>query len=267
MIPSQHEYVKGAQEWNTEALSDPYDDSNDWVDAHYPRPQGAGESTTPLTFFQHQFQGVLQSKEEGRCCFYHGDVLGFLKTSPFFEGYFELWDLYDKWVKDNGRRTAEKGIGVHDPEKKKNGGHRSAELKVGAHAPGVQAMAGKKAAEMGVGAHALGMSEKGGRKAAELGLGVHAPGVRERGGRKTAELQVGVCAPGLSSKGGTRASELKAGVHDGTKVICLTTGFITNRGSLTNYQKARGIPTYLRAELGATGLVPQVMLMGLTSVV
>jgi hypothetical protein len=100
---NQHDYVKGAQSYNTANGDAPYDDSNQWEDAHYPRPKGSGEEKTPLTFWQHQVQGLLQSEEEGRKCFFEGHTRAFLRRAPFFEGLFDLWDIYDKWKGNPGR--------------------------------------------------------------------------------------------------------------------------------------------------------------------
>jgi hypothetical protein len=95
----------------------------------------------------HQVQGLLQSREYGQCCFYNGDVHRFLTEGPFVPGWFELWDIYDEYKGENGRKTAELGIGIHAPGKQskggKKGGTKTAELGVGIHAPGMQSKGSK----------------------------------------------------------------------------------------------------------------------------
>lgn len=74
-------------------------DGGQWEDAHYPRPKGLGDTTTPLMWVHHQVQGLLQSEEEGRRCFFIGHAKRFLLTTPFIPGYFHLWDIYDKYAR------------------------------------------------------------------------------------------------------------------------------------------------------------------------
>lgn len=108
---NQHDFVKGALAYYEENGFYPGDGAR-WEVAHYPRPKGEGDDTEDLMWEHHQVQGLLQSEEEGRKCFYEYQALRFLKTTPFIEGYFELWDLYDKW--SGGSAT---GLAVYkDPE-------------------------------------------------------------------------------------------------------------------------------------------------------
>ena len=48
-----------------------------------------------LTFFDHQHQGLLQSVDVGRKCYFAPDVKLYLDTYP--PNYFELYDIYDKF--------------------------------------------------------------------------------------------------------------------------------------------------------------------------
>jgi hypothetical protein len=75
----------------------------------------------------------------------------------------------------------------------------------------------------------------------------------------TKEKKLKVC-----SNGGIKSYKLKLGVHSLTsqeksniakrtnsqKWMCLETGFVTNSGSLSRYQKARDIDTSKRVRLG-----------------
>jgi hypothetical protein len=110
---------------------------------------------------------------------------------------------------------------------------------------------GKKAKELGVGVHSLSKKQlsnngrKGGSKTYELGIGVHSRTKEEmiETGKKCYELGVGI-------HGRTKEKM----IEDGRKValqrwICLETGFITNAGNLTKYQRKRGIDTSKRKRI------------------
>lgn len=76
-----------------------------WEEAHYPAPRGVGEETVWMTHSDHQVQGLLQSEEYKRQCFFSGDAKKFLSTGPFVPEWFLLWELYDKWTRENGKRN------------------------------------------------------------------------------------------------------------------------------------------------------------------
>ena len=75
--------------------------------AHCPLPRGMGDTGYYLLHDDHQWQGLLQSKDIGRKCFFDYYARKFLVEGPFVEGYFELWDTYEKW----SRGQWEKGKG------------------------------------------------------------------------------------------------------------------------------------------------------------
>jgi len=195
----------------------------------------------------HQVQGLWQSKEYEQCCFFAADAKRFLTEGPFVSGWFELWDIYDKYstlhASAAGKKSAELGLGIHAPGMASKGGTKSAELGLGIHAPGMQSKggktqpretkvkSGKKAAELGLGAHAPGMASKGGTKSAELGLGVH--------GRSAEQMAED------GSKGGKEGSK----TTNSQEWICLVTGHISNSGGLSRWQNARGIDTSKRVKL------------------
>jgi hypothetical protein len=95
---NQHEFVARCQAAYAKLGLEPGNpDDGEWQDAHYPAPDPEGDTTIPLLFADHQIQGILQSEEYGRCCFWSGDTKTFLDSGPFVEGWFELWDVYEKW--------------------------------------------------------------------------------------------------------------------------------------------------------------------------
>jgi len=117
---------------------------------------------------------------------------------------------------------------------------------------------------------------KGGKKIVELKLGIHSLAKEEtienakKGGAKVKELGVGICGLTKEQRQETARQsllirrKLKVGIHGltteqlsetGKKVAaqrweCLETGFITNAGNLTKYQRAKGIDTSKRKRIG-----------------
>ena len=89
----------------------------------YPMPKGqtwrlAGDLGYWLTFYDHQHQGLLQSVDEGRMCYWNADVKKYLDTWP--PGCFELWDIYDKFNKltEETKRKISKALrGKYNSEK------------------------------------------------------------------------------------------------------------------------------------------------------
>lgn len=214
--------------------------------AHCPLPRGMGEEGYYLLHEHHQQQGLLQSEDLGRCCFWNGDAKKWLMTCETFpDDYFGLWDLYDKWAGESAREMVEEGSGIHAEGMKERGRERAKELGVGFYDPLVQSAAGRKAVEDAAGIHNPENAEKvyegrvkGGRQVTELGLGAHTPENRVKGARSV----------------------------NAKKRVCLVTGHISTPAGLWNHQKARGIPTYLWVALDAGSLPSQTILMGLAVV-
>jgi hypothetical protein len=71
--------------------------------AHCPYPEGMGEIGYYLLHEHHQQQGLLQSKDVGKICFFSGDTKKWLlECDPFPDNYFELWDIYDFFMGEKG---------------------------------------------------------------------------------------------------------------------------------------------------------------------
>lgn len=67
-------------------------------DAHFPLPKDLGTETIKLHHLDHAIQGLFQSEEVGKKCFFVGDTKAALNAPNYFPlGWFEAWDLYDKW--------------------------------------------------------------------------------------------------------------------------------------------------------------------------
>ena len=72
-------------------------DSSNGQFAHSPYPNGMGDGGYYLTFEDHQKQGLLQSVDVGRQCYFTGDVCQYLNTKP--PGHEELRVIYDRFNK------------------------------------------------------------------------------------------------------------------------------------------------------------------------
>lgn len=64
--------------------------------AHCPYPKSMGDSGYYLLWGDHQHQGLLQSVDVGKRCFWSQDVKLWLDGFP--EGYFELYDIYKEFI-------------------------------------------------------------------------------------------------------------------------------------------------------------------------
>ena len=77
---------------------------------HCPYPESMGDTGYYLLHEHHQHQGLLQSKDVGRKCFFTADVKRWLLTADYFpDNYFELWDIYTEFAKP-AHEAIRKGI-------------------------------------------------------------------------------------------------------------------------------------------------------------
>jgi hypothetical protein len=147
--------------------------------------------------------------------------------------------------KISGNKTKELGIGVHGrtPEQMtedgKKGGTKTKELSIGIYGRTPEqhskdsGKAGTKVKELGIGIYGRTPeqhsedSKKAGAKTKELGIGIHGLTLEQ-----IAEN---------SKKGGKKTSA--------QKWMCLETGYVTNAGALTCYQKKRNIDTSKRIRI------------------
>ena len=75
--------------------------------AHCPLPRSMGDSGYYLLHDDHQHQGLLQSRDVGRKCYWIPHVKRWLTTTHFVEGYFELWDIFEDFnnqISEESRR-------------------------------------------------------------------------------------------------------------------------------------------------------------------
>ena len=85
--------------------------------AHCPLPRDLGESGYYLLHSDHQHQGLLQSRDMGRRCYWIPDVKRWLLSTHFVEGYFELWDIFDEF--NGGEHSANFGVTMSEEQKNK----------------------------------------------------------------------------------------------------------------------------------------------------
>lgn len=81
--------------------------------AHCPYPKGMGETGYYLLHEHHQHQGILQSKDVDRICFFVGDAKKWLTECDYWpDNYFDLWDIFEEYTRrqssENGKRVCER---------------------------------------------------------------------------------------------------------------------------------------------------------------
>lgn len=110
---NQKDFVAWAQSQHADGADET------WEQAHFPLPKGQGDNTIPLHPLDHAIQGVFQSEEAGRMCFWAGNTRRALYKTPNYwpAGWFEACDLYEKWQSARGRsagkKTFESKTGIH----------------------------------------------------------------------------------------------------------------------------------------------------------
>lgn len=204
----QHEFVKKRLQFYADNSIVPGDpEEGVWNYAHYPAPKGMGDKTILLLWEDHQIQGLLQSEEYGKCCFWVGDALSFLREGAFVEDWSFLWDLYDKWSSDRARKSVQK---VHS---RKNSEGKSI----------------------------LGVNN-GKKNAARMNEVLHSK--KDSKGRS---LQGVLASERLHSERDSQGRSIRGlCLAENTNIQqwrCTVTGYISNPGALTNYQRAKGIDT------------------------
>jgi len=147
--------------------------------------------------------------------------------------------------KINGKRNKENGIGFFSlsaEQRIENGKKRGNERKIEKN--GVCGRSEEKMSEDG---------KKGGQKAKELGVGVHSLTLEQkkeagRKGGKRSVIKNKESKIGIFSLTQEQLSE-NAKKANSQKWVCLETGYITNAGALSKYQKARNIDTSKRVRV------------------
>jgi hypothetical protein len=141
-------------------------DENNGEFAHSPLTRKECDTGYYLLHGHHQHQGLLQSRDLGKCCFFLYDTLTWLKNCNYFpENYFDLWDIYDKYSSEHGREHGGKA-GKKTHEKKDEDGKSKNAVK-----NGKKIMEEKD--EDGKSKHAVVMGKKTHEKRGENGKSLH----------------------------------------------------------------------------------------------
>lgn len=84
-----------------------------YENAHYPEPAHYPNNSGPvikLHKLDHNIQGIFQSEEYGRKCFWSGDAKAALDAPNYFpHGWFEAYDLWEKWTAAFAKNNVEIG--------------------------------------------------------------------------------------------------------------------------------------------------------------
>jgi hypothetical protein len=68
--------------------------------AHSPLTRTECETGYYLLWEHHQHQGLIQSRDLGKRCFWSGHAKQWLLTCDYWpENFFDLWDIYDEYTK------------------------------------------------------------------------------------------------------------------------------------------------------------------------
>jgi hypothetical protein len=192
-----------------------------------------------------------------------------------------IFGLTPEQKSENSRRSGKKGGKIGG----KIGGKKAKELRLGVHGRTKEQMtedgkkggkiSGEKTKELGLGIHGLTQEQRcessrkggkiggkiGGKKAKKLGVGVHGRTKEQMvehgrkggkiGGKKSKELGVGLhgLTPEQTSENGRKGGNSASKITNSQKWMCLETGFVTNPGNLTKYQKKRDIDTSKRIRI------------------
>lgn len=107
----QTKYLEGVLGWCEEQMiiiGNP--DEGVWEDAHTPLPRGMGDTTVPLLKDHHIVHDLWQSKELNERHFFPSDAKKFLYEGSYFPSkWFELCDIYEKFVNEHYSSIAQKG--------------------------------------------------------------------------------------------------------------------------------------------------------------
>jgi hypothetical protein len=185
-------------------------DDGEWDECHYPDPRDVGSKIVLMLHNDHQQQGLYQSEEYGRPCFFNGDVKRFLDNN-WCPNWFDLYDLYEKWSGYYGEVNATTNLLPNCSANGKANGKGSIS-----------------------------------RMPVEILVANTAAMLAHENTRKQQK------ANGMASMASMPKESMVAGGKNSTsqRWQCLVTGYVSNPGGLSAYQKARGIDTALRKQLG-----------------
>lgn len=158
--------------------------------AHCPYPEGTGETGYYLLHEHHQHQGILQSRDVDRICFFTGHAKRWLLSCDYWpDNYFELWDIYEKYSVEHAKEFVSHQTGIHNPGYRKSNEYRDIN-KLAGHRGGTE-----------------GKRRKSGIHDPEYRASTEYRNMRKRESKKLVERKVGIFDPDFKKKQNESASK------------------------------------------------------------
>jgi hypothetical protein len=205
--------------------------------AHCPYPEGMGDTGYYLLHGHHQHQGLLQSKDVGKCCFFVGHAKKWLQECDYFpDSYFELWDIYEKYSSEHSKKANEKLHSEKD-EEGKSVAAKSVHITKDDFGRSVNALNASRAA------HAekdeLGRSVLGVKNAERMNRVLHKE--KDESGKSLHNRKVNKKVHSKKNDEGKSVVAVKAGRSSSSQVWeSLIDGFRSNAGNVSKHNKVRG---------------------------
>jgi hypothetical protein len=239
---NQHDYVRECLKfYEDNGIVQGNPEEGVWNHAHYPSPEGEGEGTVLLLWEHHQVQGVLQSEEYGKCCFWDGDVKSFLTLGTFISGWFDLYGLYEKWSHDRAVKAGKATHSERDTSGRSLNGLRAAErLNSEKDELGRSVQAVKSSKKLLAEKNDLGQSVN------SVKGGINSHSNRTPEGKSVRAIEHNSKIHSEKDENGRSKVAMKT---NSQLWKCTITGHISTPGPLTRYQNKRGINTKNRIKI------------------
>ena len=90
--------------------------------AHSPLTRKECDSGYYLLHGHHQHQGLLQSKDLDKCCFYNIHTLTWLKECDYWpDNYLDLWDIYEEYASRKSKENVKKTNSIIHKDRNEEG--------------------------------------------------------------------------------------------------------------------------------------------------
>lgn len=90
--------------------------------AHSPLTRKECDTGYYLLHGHHQHQGLLQSKDLDKCCFYNVHTLNWLRDCDYWpDNYFELWEIYEEYSSKKSKESVKKTNSIIHADKNEDG--------------------------------------------------------------------------------------------------------------------------------------------------
>jgi hypothetical protein len=214
-------------------------------------PYYIGKGKANRVYAKHQ-KGISVPKDESRIIFLKQNLTeeDAFKHEKYMIAVFGRKDL-GTGILRNRSDGGDGPSGVVKSEELK----RHLSEKMSKNGEGLGSIGGKKAKELGLGIHALTTEERReiGKKSSETneknGTGIYGMTFEQRSknGKRRKELGLGVFA--MTADELSEAGKKGAKITNSQKWECTETGYVSNAGALSHYQRTRGIDTSKRRRI------------------